>query len=379
MKKRLIAAACAFIVLLAVITALLCAVIEKSDSGDYGRFAVAANEIEQLIESGQTDSALVCTKQLKNELSAYSPEQTFEPAYLWAVFAGGAIIVIAVFIYIWFAIIRPFEKLTGFAERIAGGDLDLPLDYQRTNYFGRFTWAFDSMRREIVKARTGEKEAIENNKTIIATLSHDIKTPVASIRAYAEGLEAGMDTTAEKRQKYLSVIMNKCDEVTKLTNDMFLHSLSDLDKLKMNNETIEFCSFAEKVICEIGDEYGDISFIKPDFSATVNADKNRLTQIFGNVITNARKYAKTKIDVSITLDGGYVSIHFRDHGNGIPDEDIPFIFGKFYRGKNCGSEQGSGLGLYIVKYVAEQSMGTAKLRNCDKGLEVTISLPVKNA
>ena len=167
MKKRLIAAACAFIVLLAVITALLCAVIEKSDSGDYGRFAVAANEIEQLIESGHTDSALVCTKQLRNELSAYSPEQTFEPAYLWAVFAGGAIIVIAVFIYIWFAIIRPFEKLTGFAERIAGGDLDLPLDYQRTNYFGRFTWAFDSMRREIVKARTGEKEAIENNKTII--------------------------------------------------------------------------------------------------------------------------------------------------------------------------------------------------------------------
>ena len=128
MKKRLIAAASAFIVLLAVITALLCGFAQKSDSGDYGRFAVAANEIEQLIESGETDSALIHTKQLKNELSAYSPEQTFEPAYLWAVFAVGAVIVIAVFIYIWFAIIRPFEKLTGFAERIAGGDLDLPLD-----------------------------------------------------------------------------------------------------------------------------------------------------------------------------------------------------------------------------------------------------------
>ena len=102
-------------------------------------------------------------------------------------------------------------------------------------------------------------------------------------------------------------------------------------------------------------------------------------KIFGNVITNARKYAKTNIDVSITLDGGYVSIHFRDYGSGIPDEDIPFIFGKFYRGKNCGSEQGSGLGLYIVKYVAEQSLGTAKLRNCEKGLEVTISLPVKTS
>ena len=88
----------------------------------------------------------------------------------------------------------------------------------------------------------------------------------------------------------------------------------------------------------------------------------------GNIITNARKYAKTEIDVRITRESDTVSVHFRDYGGGIPDEDIPFIFGKFYRGKNCGSEQGSGLGLYIVKYVMEQSGGNASLKNCEKGL-----------
>lgn len=375
MKKNLITAAMVFIGLLAVLTAILCGSSHKRNE-DLGSFAVTANEIEHLIANSETGAAQDLAKELKTSLSEYTPEETGDSTYLWAVFAAASALMIIVFLYIWFAILRPFEKLTGFAERIASGDFDLPLNYERTNYFGKFTWAFDNMRREIVKARACEKEAIENNKTVIATLSHDIKTPVASIRAYAEGLEAGLDATPEKRHKYLSVIMAKCDEVARLTDDMFLHSLSDLDKLKMNNERLEFCGFAEAVLGEIGDEYGDVNFVKPMFSVWVNADKNRLTQIFGNVIANARKYAKTSVDVSITRNAENVSIHFRDHGDGIPDEDIPFIFGKFYRGKNCGSEQGSGLGLYIVKYVAEQSGGSASLRNCDKGLEITISLPI---
>lgn len=376
MKGKLFAAALCFVAALAFLTAVLYGLCAENPAEDCGSFAVAANEIEQLIASGDTDAALVCAAGLKAALSEYSPETTGNAPYLWAVFAAGATVIIVAFVYIWFAVLRPFEKLNGFAERIANGDFDLPLNYERTNYFGKFTWAFDSMRREIVKARACEKEAIENNKTVIATLSHDIKTPVASIRAYAEGLEAGLDNTPEKRRKYLSVIMSKCDEVARLTNDMFLHSLSDLDKLKMNSERLEFCGFAKQVIGEIGEEYGDVHFAAPDFTAEINADRNRLTQIFGNVITNARKYAKTRIDVSITRSENAVSIHFRDYGEGIPDEDIPFIFGKFYRGKNCGSEQGSGLGLYIVKYVAEQSRGSVSLKNCEKGLEITISLPI---
>lgn len=377
MKRYLIIAAAVFIGLLAVLTAVLGGAVREN--GGCGSFAVAANEVEQLIEQGDKAAALERAGELRTALSEYTPEQTNAQSCLWAVFAASAAVITAAFLYIWFAVLRPFEKLTGFAERIANGDFDLPLDYERTNYFGRFTWAFDSMRREIVKARAAEKEAIENNKTVIATLSHDIKTPVASIRAYAEGLEAGLDSTPEKRQKYLSVIMSKCDEVARLTDDMFLHSLSDLDKLKMNSERLEFCGFAEKVICEIGEEYGDVNFHSPDFEVYVNADRNRLTQIFGNVITNARKYAKTSVDVTVTRGAENVSIHFRDYGEGIPDEDIPFIFGKFYRGKNCGGEQGSGLGLYIVKYVAEQSGGRASLQNCDKGLEITISLPIAQA
>ena len=376
--RKCIAAAAVFILILAAVTALLCANAgEKQDNS--GSLSVMANEIEQLIAKGETAEAGRRTAELKATLSEYSAEEKEAGDYfgaVWLVFGASAVIIAGAFLYIGLRIIRPFEKLSDFAQRIAKGDFDLPLNYERENYFGKFTWAFDSMRREIIKARAAEKEAVENNKTVIATLSHDIKTPVASIRAYAEGLEAGLDSTPEKRQKYLSVIMSKCDEVARLTDDMLLHSLSDLDKLKMNSERIEFCGFAERAVTEIGEEYGDVRFQKPDFTAFVDCDKNRLTQIFGNIITNARKYAKTDIDVSLALEGKEVSISFRDYGEGIADRDIPFIFGKFYRGKNCGSEQGSGLGLYIVKYVAEQSGGRVTLRNLEKGLEIKIFLPI---
>ena len=376
--RKCIAAAAVFILILAAVTGLLCANAgEKQDNS--GSLSVMANEIEQLIAKGETVEAGKRAAELKAALSEYSAEEKERAAdfgAVWLVFGASAVIIAGAFLYIGLRIIRPFEKLSDFAQRIAKGDFDLPLNYERENYFGKFTWAFDSMRREIIKARAAEKEAVENNKTVIATLSHDIKTPVASIRAYAEGLEAGLDSTPEKRQKYLSVIMSKCDEVARLTDDMFLHSLSDLDKLKMNSERLEFCGFAEGAVTEIGEEYGDVRFQKPDFTAFVDCDKNRLTQIFGNIITNARKYAKTNIDVSLALEGKEVAIRFRDYGEGIADQDIPFIFGKFYRGKNCGGEQGSGLGLYIVKYVVEQSGGRVTLRNLDKGLEIKIFLPI---
>ncbi len=373
MKGKLIAAATVLIAFLATITALICSNEEKNEAEYiYGGLSVCANEIEQLIISGETELAAERAGMLKADLSEVPAVQKHNTGYIWIIFGVSAVTVAAAFIYIWFAVLRPFEKLKKYAESIAAGNFDIPLKYERTNYFGKFTWAFDSMRREIIKARACEKEAVENNKTVIATLSHDIKTPIASIRAYTEGLEAGLDANPEKRQKYLSVIMNKCDEVARLTDDMFLHSLSDLEKLRMNPEIFDLGAFVQSITAE----YEDVRIEKPAFSVNVNADKNRLAQIIGNIIANGAKYAKTEIDISFSRDNDGVSVHFRDYGEGIADEDIPFIFGKFYRGKNCGSEQGSGLGLYIVKYVTEQSGGSATLKNCDKGLEVTISLPI---
>ena len=109
----------------------------------------------------------------------------------------------------------------------------------------------------------------------------------------------------------------------------------------------------------------------------ISADKNRLTQIIENLINNSRKYAKTKIDIKLTQNDDCVNLHFTDYGKGIPDKDMPFIFDKFYRGKNSESEQGSGLGLYIVKYLAEKMGGKVLLHNHTDSFEAVVSLPVK--
>lgn len=336
---------------------------------------LAVNELQQLAKSGET--ALLEEKAEQLRESIRSDVSVFGDIVPLLVLSAVCLLLMAIFfIYIYFAVILPFDKMKEFAENISRGNFDFPLEYRRSNYFGSFTWAFDSMRREITKARSGEKEAIENNKTVIATLSHDIKTPISSIRAYAEGLEANMDTTPEKREKYLSVIMSKCDEVSRLTNDLFLHSLSDMDKLKITPENLELTAFMEQAAAEIGGERNDLHYKKPDFTAMVYVDRNRLMQLTENLINNSRKYAKTDIDIFIAKNENEAEIHFLDSGEGIPDEDMPFIFGKFYRGRNCGDEQGSGLGLYIAEYIVKQSKGKILLHNRQQGLEVIVSLPL---
>lgn len=338
-------------------------------------YIVALNEIKQLHKNGEYGRADKKIDDLQKNMRLLKEQESGINAIPVLCFVS-ILFFAAAFSYIYYAILRPFDKMKEFAVKISAGDFSIPLEYQRSNYFGEFTWAFDSMRKEIIKSRACEKEAIDNNKTIIATLSHDIKTPISSIRAYAEGLGANMDTSYEKRERYLSVIIRKCDEVSRLTDDLFLHSISDLDKLKITTEKIEICTFTENMIKEIQMEQNDVDFKHTDMTVYVNADKNRLTQIAENLINNARKYAKSRIDVFFTAGDGEISLHFKDYGSGIPDENMPFIFDKFYRGNNCGNEQGSGLGLYIVKYITEKMGGKVILNNHRDGLEVVISLPI---
>lgn len=375
MKLKLFKITCLFATLFVVITGsfFFDDTIENSQDKKAEQI-LAVNEIEQLIQSGKTHEAVKKTSELQQSIRLIDNQQRDNGKWITLCIIS-LIFLFVILGYVYFSILRPFDKLEKFSLKIAHGDFNVPLHYERSNYFGQFTWAFDSMRQEITKARSCEREAIENNKTVIATLSHDIKTPISSIRAYAEGLEANLDSTPEKRATYLQILMRKCDEVSHLTNDLFLHSLSDLDKLKINSEKFELCEFMKTVVNEIPAEKNDIHLNIPNNIVVVSADKNRLIQITENLINNARKYAKSDIDITLFISNDFVNISFRDYGSGIPDEDMPFIFDKFYRGKNCGKEQGSGLGLYIVKYITEQMGGDILLHNHNDGLEAVVSLP----
>lgn len=382
MKKQLITVTLVFIAVITIITLIYNEKLRNTTAEDtYEQQLVDLNEIAQLSRNHtpendrKLEAALTAFKDRLSDARSNTANQN-NRRMLWVVYGTFLFFSIGILTFIYWSMLRPFDKLQSYAEEIAKGNFEVDLRYERTNYFGKFTWAFDHMRREITRARACEKEAIDNNKTVIATLSHDIKTPISSIRAYAEGLDANLDSGPEMRRKYSSVIMKKCDEVTKLTNDLFLHSLSDLDKLKMNPAKVNIYDLLGRIISELKVNDGRIVLNGSIPDVTVWLDEKRFEQVIENLVNNAEKYApESRIEISSELAGGSLNICIQDHGPGIPDEDMPFIFDKFYRGKNAGDRQGSGLGLYIVKYIMEQLEGSVTLQNQPDGLKVILILP----
>ena len=369
MKKKIFGITLFFILSIIVVTTIII-ILGYNNNSDELRTTqlVNINEVQQLINSGRLEEANAKLNSIDNYLRGV--ENSYNPTTLIIVSAISILFIILVFTYIYFAILRPFDKLKGFASEIAAGNFDIPLNYERSNYFGKFTWAFDSMRSEIIKARRCEAEAIENNKTVIASLSHDIKTPIASINAYAEALEANIDSSYDERSKYLNVIMNKALEVKKLTDDLFLHSVSELDKISFMEEKINIVDMIKNSINDFKANT-TINFKSNLNEAYTLADRMRMSQIFENIFNNSIKYANTNIDVELEDSNEYYLVSIRDYGKGIADEDLPFIFEKFYRGKNAAGKNGTGLGLYIVKYMIEKMGGKVDLISND-GLRVKL-------
>ena len=379
MRKKLINITIIFISIISIITFLSLRKnnIEENNLSK-GRQLIYINEIRKELEEDnvKNETLTKAINNLEEEVSLFDNSKS-NNSYIFYEYIIIISFILIIFGYAYFAIVRPFEKMEKFAEEIGKGNFDIKVDYEKNNLFGAFTWAFDHMRREIIKARSCEREAIDNNKTVIATLSHDIKTPIASIRAYAEGLEAGLDYNVERRNKYINVIIRKCDEVTKLTNDLFLHSLSDLEMLKINTEEVEISELIKNSLKELIEEEKKVSIIGNMPKALLDVDVKRFNQVLENIINNSNKYAKgSKIEVRAEINKDNYIIKIKDFGEGIKDKDLPFIFNKFYRGENALEKQGSGLGLFIVKYIMNQLNGDVEVYN-NNGLEVKLILPLK--
>lgn len=266
------------------------------------------------------------------------------------------------YVYLQKTIIKPFQDLQTFAKHIAQGDLNHPLPMDQSHIFGAFSESFDMMRDELYKAKEQERLANESKKELVAKLSHDIKTPIASIEAVSELMSVMSKDEKEKQQ--LAVIQAKATQIDALINNLFHATLEELSQLDVHIEEVE----STKLIDMINQaDYLHKAHRDEVKQCLVYMDVLRLQQVFDNLFANAYKYAKTDMMVSFTYEDDYLCIQIQDYGHTLSKDDLPFLFKKYYRGNNATHEKGAGLGLYISHYLMEKMKGRLEVELNEQG------------
>lgn len=271
-------------------------------------------------------------------------------------------------------IIKPFGRLKGFAERVAGGNLDVPLEMDRHNLFGAFTESFDLMRSELKKARLAEARANAGKKELVAKLSHDIKTPVASIKAASE-LGLALADSDRLRDNYTQII-RKADQINSMITNLFTATLEELQQLPVSPADLESDVLEE--LLENAD-YLHRAALPQIPPCLLRADKLRLQQVLDNIFVNSYKYAGTAIVVTITRRNSRLALSVEDFGGGVPQEEVPLLKEKFRRGSNAGDREGAGLGLFISDYFMREMQGELTVENGAGGLRVSVGIPLSGS
>ena len=266
---------------------------------------------------------------------------------------------------IWYFYIRPFNKLSAFAASVSKGNLDVPLNMDKHNYFGAFTESFDRMREELKESSEREAAANRSKQELVAEISHDIKTPVATIKATCEVMEVKYKDPDV--QEKVSVIKSKAASVEQLIDNMFRATLDDLDELKVTPR--------EESSLIIEDMLGDLRFygtVEQKGSVPeclISVDKLRLEQVIDNIAGNSFKYAGTPLEVEYRSDSDSIRVILSDRGPGVPEDELAMLTAKFYRGSEASvsGKEGSGLGLYLASRFMEKMGGGLELRNREGG------------
>lgn len=268
-------------------------------------------------------------------------------------------------------IVEPFEKMEMFMKEVACGNLDEPLVAGSSVVFDPIIQNFEVMRDELRSLQQREFEANKSKKELVASLSHEIKNPVASIQL---SLEVMMVKAKDEEMRHqLELILGKTEQINHLVSDLFHYTLDDLTELGV---TPNECLSTELVRCiEEADSHSSVKKIMiPD--CMISIDLIRMKQVFENIIYNSYKYANTEIDIIGRIESDNLIITVKDFGEGVSEEELPLIFNKLYRGKNAENKTGSGLGLYVCKLILERTDGEIYCRNCEDGFETIILLPL---
>jgi len=343
---------------------------------------------------------------------------TLEPVSDAAALLGGfyryfyvaAVIMLLGFSFLFSRMISsPLVKLNKMAKKLAKLDFSVRADMKRKDEIGELAHTFDFLATELHHTMDELKDANEQlmrdiekekrleklRKRFVASVSHELKTPVSLIQGYAEALRDNVGQGA-KRDKYASVIIHESERMSRLVSDLLDLSQLESGKFRLRFAKVPLRQTIKHVLGTLEPLAADrrlrLHWHIAQNELEVRSDAQRLHQILTNVLTNAIRHAAGEGDIHVTVGEAphqgkdpslqshrsWAQISIFNPGRSIPDEHIPHLWDVFYRTDESGSRQdgGNGIGLSIVKNLLELHGSTYSIQNADGGVKVRFTLPV---
>lgn len=282
----------------------------------------------------------------------------------------------------------PIHNLHLVTKDMMRGKFDTSVYYDYDGAIGSLCHDFESMRNEILSGYQRENRAKEKEKELYASISHDLKTPIASIRGYLEEILYGVITEPNEVHSAMERMLQKSVILTELIDDILEHSKAELNQLNIVKEEVYAADYFENLLSGYASDakLHDYEFLYTlPSNVLIALDQRRIAEVMQNLIENAVKYRAGKLRIQVTFEEmkdpePMLIVNVSDNGSGIDAADQPFIFDLFFRGNKARSQDipGSGLGLNIVKYIVEQHCGQIQ---CDSiagvGTTISFSIPMK--
>ncbi len=258
-------------------------------------------------------------------------------------------------------ILLPFEELVEVPYELAKGNLTVPLKESRSRLLGRFVWGMDLLRENMEQQKQRELELQRDKRTLLLSLSHDIKTPLSAIKLYAKALSKGLYTEKDIQLEIAECINGKADEIEHYVSEIISTSKEEI--ISLNVQIGEF--YLSELVKGIEAYYREkLALNRTEFlvekytDCLLNGDLDRSVEILQNVMENAIKYGDGRwIEIGFSEEEGCLLISVKNSGGSLSETELPHIFESFWRGANSERISGSGLGLYICRQLIHKMGG----------------------
>ena len=287
-----------------------------------------------------------------------------------------SIFVICVMSFIKRKILQPFDELKDVPYELSKGNLTVPIKEEKNRFFGRFVWGVDLLRENIEQQKIRETELKKDKKTMLLSLSHDVKTPLSAIKLYSKALSKNLYNDKEKQIEIAENINVKTEEIENLISQIITASKDDFSEIEVNMGEFYLSELINKVCTYYKEKMAlaHIDFQVRSFSdCIIKGDINRSVEVIQNLIENALKYGDgAMISMEFTDEDNCKLISVKNTGCDLPENEIFYIFDCFYRGTNSKNKGGSGLGLHICKSLMHKMNGDIFAEIYDRVMAVTL-------